>query len=59
MDAKPTSADGVTPTQTLAAALFRQLGFDEAVCVCRSNHWDGVLRAIRPGGAPTQPADSR
>ncbi len=37
MDAKPTSADGVTPTQTLAAALIRQLGFDEAVCVCRSN----------------------
>ena len=32
MDAKPTSADGVTPTQTLAAALIRQLGFDEAVC---------------------------
>ncbi len=56
MDAKPTSADGVTPTQALAASLIRQLGFDEAVRVCRSNHWDGVLRVIRPRGAPTHPA---
>ncbi len=47
---------GVTPTQALAASLIRQLGFDEAIRVCRSNHWDGVLRAIRPRGAPTHPA---
>ena len=56
MDAKPTSMGGVTPTQALAASLIRQLGFDEAVRVCRSNHWDGVLRVIRPRGAPTHPA---
>ncbi len=56
MDAKPTSADGVTPTQMLAAELIKQLGFDDAVRVCRSNHWDGILRAIRPRGAPTDPA---
>ncbi len=56
MDAKPTSMGSGTPTQALAASLIRQLGFDEAIRVCRSNHWDGVLRAIRPRGAPTDPA---
>ncbi len=56
MDAKPTSMGSGTPTQALAASLIRQLGFDEAIRVCRSTHWDGVLRAIRPRGAPTHPA---
>ncbi len=56
MDAKPTSMGSGTPTQALAASLIRQLGFDEAIRVCRSNHWDGVLRVIRPRGAPTHPA---
>ena len=30
----------------LAAALVAGLGFDDALAVCRSNGWDGVLRVL-------------
>ncbi len=31
-----------------AASLVRTLGREEAVWVCRSNSWDGVLHVIEP-----------
>ena len=31
-----------------AASLVKTLGREEAVWVCRSNSWDGVLRVIEP-----------
>ena len=31
-----------------AASLVRTLGREEAVWICRSNSWDGVLHVIEP-----------
>ena len=31
-----------------AASLVRPLGREEAVWICRSNSWDGVLHVIEP-----------
>ncbi len=30
----------------LAASLVKESGLEGAVCICRSNHWHGVLRKI-------------
>ncbi len=41
------SAPSATPLHDFARTLIKQLGFEEAVRLCRANHWDGVLKAIR------------
>ena len=38
--------DTVDHVQEFAASLVHTLGRDEAVWICRSNSWDGVLRVI-------------
>ncbi len=47
-----------TPMGAFAARLVHQLGIDEAACVCRDNHWDGILALIerRHATAPAQRA---
>ncbi len=40
-------APRTTPLHDFAIRLVRQLGVEEAVHVCRANHWDGVLDEIR------------
>jgi hypothetical protein len=40
--------DTVDHVHEFAASLVESLGRDEAVWVCRSNSWDGVLRIIEP-----------
>ncbi len=36
----------------LAAALVAGLGYDDALAACRSNGWDGVLRALLLAARP-------
>ncbi len=40
--------DTVDHVHEFAASLVESLGRDEAVWVCRSNSWDGVLKVIEP-----------
>ncbi len=37
----------------LAAALVASLGFDAALEACRSNGWEGILRALLTERLPT------
>ena len=38
--------DAADHVHEFAASLIQTLGREEAVWICRSNSWDGVLRAI-------------
>ncbi len=35
-----------------ASSLVKQLGFDNAVGLCRENHWDGIRRIIESPMVP-------
>ncbi len=43
--------DAADHVHEFAASLVKTLGREEAVWVCRSNSWDGVLRIIEPAVA--------
>ena len=47
--------DGADHVHEFAASLVKTLGREEAVWVCRSNSWDGVLQIIE-APAPYAPA---
>ncbi len=41
--------------QRLARTLLSSCGYEEALELCRTNHWEGVLQAlsrVRPSAAP-------
>ncbi len=51
MHADLANHDATDHVHEFAASLVRTLGREEAVWVCRSNSWDGVLRVIEPPAA--------